>query len=160
MGFGTIVRQAVCLGLSFLCIGAAGLNDDSDSNSATRTGTIILDVRGFRNGDGKARVAVFSNKDGFPSDNEKARFLMIQAIIDSACSVRFLDIPYGNYAVSLFHDENNNGKLDTTWYGLPKEGIGISSNAQSRYGPPSFEDARFALTADSLKLDIQIRYLR
>jgi uncharacterized protein (DUF2141 family) len=31
----------------------------------------------------------------------------------------------GDYAISVFHDENSNGKLDRNFMGMPKEGVGI-----------------------------------
>lgn len=48
----------------------------------------------------------------------------------------------GNYAILVFHDENNNGELDTNFFGLPKEGVGNSTNYR---GIPSFEKLCFTL---------------
>jgi uncharacterized protein (DUF2141 family) len=51
-----------------------------------------------------------------------------------------LQLPKGAYAVSAFHDVNNNGKLDTNPFGMPKEPYGFSNNARGTFGPPSIED--------------------
>jgi len=55
--------------------------------------------------------------------------------------VVFNDIPSGNYAISVYHDVNENGKLDMNFLGIPKEGFGFSNDAMGTFGPPSFEKA-------------------
>jgi uncharacterized protein (DUF2141 family) len=55
----------------------------------------------------------------------------------------FKNIPAGEYAISVFHDANGNGKLDTNFIGMPKEGVGASNDAMGSFGPPSFEKAKF-----------------
>jgi uncharacterized protein (DUF2141 family) len=58
-------------------------------------------------------------------------------------------LPAGAYAISLFHDENGNGKLDTNVVGLPTERYGFSRDARGRMGPPAYADAVFELQADT-----------
>jgi uncharacterized protein (DUF2141 family) len=47
----------------------------------------------------------------------------------------------------LYVDSNKNEKLDTNFFGIPKEQFGFSNNAKGRFGPPSFESASFELDA-------------
>jgi len=49
----------------------------------------------------------------------------------------------GKYAVSVFHDENSNGKLDTNFLGIPREGVGASNNAKGHFGPRNSARQRF-----------------
>ena len=65
----------------------------------------------------------------------------------------------GTYAVSTFHDENSNGKLDTNLLGIPTEGVGASNNAKGHFGPPKFDDAKFRFEGGRLDLKIAIDYL-
>ena len=65
----------------------------------------------------------------------------------------------GTYAVKLFHDANDNGRLDTNWIGIPKERFGFSNNAMGRFGPPDFDAVRFALDGPRLELEIETRSL-
>ena len=60
----------------------------------------------------------------------------------------FENIPEGTYAVSIFHDENNNDKLDSNFIGIPKEDYGCSNNAKGFMGPPKWKDAKFELNSD------------
>ncbi len=52
------------------------------------------------------------------------------------CSVTFENIPAGVYAVSIFHDENDNGKMDSNFKGIPKEDYKSSNEAFDFMGPP------------------------
>jgi len=71
-------------------------------------------------------------------------------------TVVFENLKPGHYAVSTFHDENDNEKLDTNFFGIPKELYGFSNNAKGSLGPPSFDKARVKIEADK-KLTIDLR---
>lgn len=64
----------------------------------------------------------------------------------------------GLYALAVYHDENNNHRLDRTLIGLPAEGYGFSNDAPVRLGPPSFSAARFAVQPGDNPVAIRLRY--
>ncbi len=51
----------------------------------------------------------------------------------------YLKIPQKLIAISVVEDTNNNGKLDATFVGFPKEPWGVSNNAPAH--APSFVEA-------------------
>jgi uncharacterized protein (DUF2141 family) len=53
------------------------------------------------------------------------------------------DLPDGTYAAGVYQDENDNGKLDSGFMGIPKEPYGFSGKSHGFFGPPHFEDASF-----------------
>lgn len=69
----------------------------------------------------------------------------------------FADIPSGKYSIRLFHDENNNRKMDTNLMGIPKEGYGFSNNAKGTFGPPAYEKTLFDCDTNKT-LEIQLTY--
>jgi uncharacterized protein (DUF2141 family) len=71
----------------------------------------------------------------------------------------FREIAPGRYAVSVYHDENSNGKLDTNFLGIPREGVGASNNARGHMGSPKFDAAAFPFAGGRLNLTITINYL-
>lgn len=75
-------------------------------------------------------------------------------IRDGKASIRFEEVPYGIYAVKVFHDENSNGKLDTNFVGFPTEGFGFSNDAMGKFGPPSFEQAAFGIESKKILISI------
>ena len=68
------------------------------------------------------------------------------SIANNSCSITFEDVPEGIYAVSYVHDENDNGKMDTNFVGIPKEDYGCSNNAKGFMSAPKWEDAKFELS--------------
>jgi len=61
--------------------------------------------------------------------------------------MRFLDLPEGEYAIAVYHDANGNGKMDSNLMGIPTEDYAFSNNAVGKMGPPSYDQAKFALPA-------------
>lgn len=132
----------------------------SASGARDGAGTIVLEIRGFRNPAGQAGVLLFSSARGFPGDERMAAARRFAPIDRDACRVRFEDIPYGSYAVSVFHDENSSGRLESSLFGIPREGVGTSGNPGFRFGPPRFSDASFVLDSPQRTISITLRYLR
>jgi uncharacterized protein (DUF2141 family) len=71
--------------------------------------------------------------------------------------VTFDAVPTGGYAVSVLHDENEDGKTAVNLLGIPSEGVGVSRNIRKMMGAPSFADARFRLESN-LTQPITIQY--
>jgi uncharacterized protein (DUF2141 family) len=83
---------------------------------------------------------------------------MVLKIQESQARCDFEDIPPGTYALAVIHDENMNGKLDTNWLGIPKEGYGFSNDARASLGAPAFSDASFQYDGQNLDFTISLRY--
>jgi hypothetical protein len=66
--------------------------------------------------------------------------------------------PPGRYAVIAFHDENDNGRLDESPWGVPTEGYGFSNDAQGFLAAPSFEAAGVMLDAGDSAVTISLIY--
>ncbi len=113
----------------------------------------------MRNAKGQVLCALFSSPVGFPKNSDKAAAHAKSEISHGRAVCQFSGITAGTYAVSVFHDENSNGKLDTNILGIPREGVGASNNAKGRFGPPKFDAASFQFPGGRLDLRITINYL-
>jgi len=129
------------------------------AENASDAGTVTVEVRGLRSGLGRVIIALYGSDDGFPSRFEKALKKVTVEIRDGRASARFEGIAPGRYAVCAVHDENGNGRTDTNFIGIPREGVGVSNNVRSRIGPPDFDDAVFVHGAGPTVLEILLRYL-
>ena len=116
-------------------------------------------VVGLHNNDGEVDCALFGSADGFPGDSSKAGKTTKSKIVNGQAVCIFADVVPGDYAVSVFHDENSNGKLDRNFIGMPKEGVGASNDAAGHFGPPKFDDARFSYKGGRSVLAIHVKYL-
>lgn len=103
---------------------------------------ITVNVEGASSNDGKIFLALYKVKANFLKQPFKD---LKSEISNEGCEVTFEDLPAGIYAVSIFHDENNNGKMDTNFMGIPREDYGCSNGAKGFMGPPKWEDAKFEL---------------
>src|SRR5262249_2772539 len=117
---------------------------------------IHVEITGLRNDMGQVHCALYSSPDGFPKDSKKAVAHVTSAISHQHAVSEFSGIAPGSYAVSVFHDENSNGKLDANFMGIPREGVGASNNAKGHLGPPKFHDAAFHFLDNRLDLQITI----
>jgi len=125
----------------------------------SQNGEIVINISGLRSDKGKCLLYLFNNKKGFPNDAGKAINTAKGSILNGKATIVLKDIPDGEYAIGVIHDENGNGKMDTNFLGMPKEGVGVSNNAKGHFGSPSYEDSKFRLNRKSLIMTITIKYL-
>jgi len=129
-----------------------------EPNDSGNRGTLNVEVRGFRNLSGTVQLTLFKTAEGFPN-NSKLAYKTASVPISEGIAVIILDeIPFGFYAVGVFHDENSNKKMDANFLGAPKEGYGASNDARGILSPPSFEDAKFFMNSEKLKITIMMVY--
>ena len=114
-------------------------------------------VQGVHNSHGQVACALFNSAEGFPSEQDKAIVGQVLRARAGTVEFQFEDVPPGKYAVTVLHDENENGKLDTNLLGMPREGYGVSGNAYRRFAPPRFPDALVDL-GPGVTLVIPVRY--
>jgi len=71
-------------------------------------------------------------------------------------NIEVVDIPAGSYAISVFHDLNDNLELDTNFIGIPKEPYGFSG-PMGKFGPPKFDTAAVPLEAGDNTISIELK---
>ncbi len=120
---------------------------------AQETYSITIDFSGMKSDKGDVYVALYNSEDSFLKTPVKGEIVKIN---DKKAVAVFKDITTGTYAISAFHDENDNKKMDTKIFGIPKEPIGISNDAKGFFGPPKFNDAKFTVNKD-ISLAITIK---
>jgi len=108
---------------------------------------------------GTVDCALFDAPKGFPVDVlHSAMRVMVMKVPSSKARCDFEGIPPGTYALVVLHDENMNGKVDTNWIGIPKEGYGFSNDAKASFSAPSFQDASFLYDGQMLEMTINLHY--
>ena len=120
--------------------------------------SLDLDVTGLRSVKGNVLICLTANPKAFPdcSRDPAARTLTVKAT--NASALHFSDLTPGTYAVSLIHDENGNGKLDTSLM-IPREGFGFSRNPAIGFGAPKFGAAKFAIGNGEVEQTVKMKYM-
>ena len=116
------------------------------STSAQEKHTITLNFQGMKSDKGNLYVAIYNKEDNFLKKAIKGTIIKIE---NKKATVTLKEIPSGIYAVSAFHDSNDNKKMDTNFIGIPKEPTGMSNDAKGFMGPPKYKDAKFNVTKDT-----------
>jgi uncharacterized protein (DUF2141 family) len=124
----------------------------------SQKGDLHINIRGINSEEGNIKVALYikDNEKGFLKDLDLSIRKKIVIIKNKQAGVSFSDLPYGTYAVSLFHDINNNNILERAPIGYPIEPYGVSGNKQT-LGPPKFDDCKFVINSPDKHLNIDLR---
>jgi uncharacterized protein (DUF2141 family) len=115
------------------------------------TGTVEVAVTGFQGDGGRGLVALFLGARGWPNDQALAFGRAVLPIRDGQVVATFEGVPSGPFAVSAFHDGDDDRVLDTGLFGIPSEDYGFSRGARGSFGPPGFEAARLDLAPGETK---------
>jgi uncharacterized protein (DUF2141 family) len=126
-------------------------------SAAAPTAAVEVDLTGLRNHRGTVHACLTRNPKHFP-DCKGDPAALKQSIQADGSRVNFRDVPPGRYALSVFHDENSNQKLDT-FLGIPREGFGFSRNPVIRVGPPRFDKVSIELTPGLARTSVRMQYL-
>jgi len=121
---------------------------------AQNENNLTVNISGIDEIKGNLFVYLYSQSDGFPTNLKKAVNYKEVKVSSKNIKVQFYNINNGNYAVSVYHDLNSNNKIETNFWGIPKEPVGVSNNVESNLGPPDFEAEPINFYGDTI---IEIR---
>jgi uncharacterized protein (DUF2141 family) len=172
------------LGLPALARAAAfGAAAGTSFQAMAQVSDLTVEVSGLRNYNGQVVLMLWPNSDEsakFP-DASKVQYRDERGVENPVCdfprvaicrrvieslqsltvSYKFESVPEGDYAVFVFHDENNNGILDRGLFKRPLEARGYSGVLPEDVSPVAskikFERARFTLNG-SKTITIGLRY--
>jgi len=139
-------------GCKAFLVGAALLASFQVS-SATLT-VIISDVRSDI---GVLNIGIYDNKNDWlgSSTVQKRSLTVLEHNVGGVVTTSF-EVEPGEYAISVHHDDNDNGKMDTNFIGIPKEPTGLSNGAVPKFGPPKYKDAAFRVGNEDLEMPIKL----
>lgn len=104
---------------------------------------------------GKIRVALYNSAQGFP--DQSCLWCQVLPAREGRVKVVFVDLPPSDYAISVYHDINNNAKLDTNFASVPIEPYGFSRETRGIFGPPSFANASFTIGVQSITEEVKLK---
>jgi uncharacterized protein (DUF2141 family) len=136
---------------------------------SSRASNLRVVIDGVRSDSGTIMVGLYDSSEGFAAAikhateagllNDKGRRVGMALLAAAGTqSIVFAELPPRRYAVIVFHDENDNGRLDENGWGVPTEGYGFSNDAQGFLGAPSFAAAAVALDGEDRSIAIPLIY--
>jgi uncharacterized protein (DUF2141 family) len=117
-------------------------------------------VSGLRGAAGQVLASLFTNAKGFPSEHVHAFQKHRVGITNGVAEIAFTNIPPGDCAIAVCHDENANGDMDLSLFGRPREGHATYRDARRRFGAPRFRDAAFTVGTNAVEVEVEMSYPR
>lgn len=134
-------------------IAIAGARADAQEN--TGDGVITIHVNGLINDKGNMNCTLCSSPDGYPSDCKNKE--VVKAPVHGGNSdCVFPHKPPGDYAATVFHDEDSSGKFKRNLIGIPKEGFGFSNNYRPTVRAPTWDEGKFNFPGGDKTITIHI----
>lgn len=120
----------------------------------SQNNSLIINVTNIKPETGIIRVAIYNDTDKWLEEKKEIRVVTIGAT-KSEIKIYISDLPFGEYAVSIYQDENSNGKCDKSFFGIPIERIGFSNNIIPKLFKPTFRECKFSIPTRS-PINIQL----
>jgi uncharacterized protein (DUF2141 family) len=116
---------------------------------------LYVTVSNVRNSHGHIRLAVCTPQTFLRADcpfqaSAPARVGSVTLCVE--------DVAPGVYAVQVFHDEDDSGRIRRSFLGIPEEGFGFSNDASVLFGAPHFTDAAFRVTPDGGTVSLHLQH--
>lgn len=117
---------------------------------------ITITVQDIRNDKGKIAALAFVKADGFP---DRVAFAKAQVQVNArkgTVTLVLKNVPEGNVALTVLHDEDGDGKLKRNIIGIPGEGVGMTGKPLGNRAP-KFEEAVIEIKGNQ-KHEITLKY--
>ena len=139
---------------------APRFTDVADPNADPLHARLVVTVYGIGDDSegavgGRINLGLFDESDNWltADDIPIVRVVPTLGHVD-AMSIEIADVPVGIWAVSLYHDLNQDNQLQRGMLGLPAEPWGTSNNAIGVMGPATFEQASFEVRSPETRIEI------
>jgi uncharacterized protein (DUF2141 family) len=129
------------------------LSQSADSLSGFGKLTVI--IKGFENETGDCRFALDNSEEVYERD-DSVWIGKELPIVNKEVVVTIDSLEFGEYAIRVFHDENEDDVVNTNILGIPTEDYGYSNDASGWFGPPSWEKAKFIFDKPEMTIQIDI----
>ena len=121
-------------------------------------GDIKVFVIGLHNNSGIVKIGLYNTKESYSSRGLLPAFRSAKVDAkEKGVEYTFFQVPYGEYTIKLFHDENINQKVDKNALGIPKERYGFSNNPKVFLGLPDYKKSKFVLASKEIVLAIKVK---
>ena len=124
--------------------------------STAQAADLTVTVENVPSAKGKLSLGLYKKGDAFPDG--KASYEVDVPAVQGHVIYTFKDLPPGRYALTGFHDENNNGKMDYTFIGIPKEGFFFSNDASPKLSAPSFDACAITVADKPIAITVHIQH--
>ena len=114
------------------------------SFNETKIGEINIVIPNLKVMKGKIQIGLYNTKESFPKIGKEYKTFRVK-VEDATFNYTIKNLPPGEYAIALYHDENSDGVCNSNFFGVPTESYGFSNNIKPFLSAPSFQETKFSL---------------
>lgn len=130
------------------------------SSSISSAQNVELEVSGLRSAKGSVIVGVFKDHESYKKEIPFKSFKFNKNNISNGSLTLNLELEEGIYGITFLDDENDNGKMDYNYIGIPKEGFGFSDFIHKGVVKPHFDNFKQKVIKNQTnKFHIQVKYM-
>ena len=108
----------------------------------TNNPQLIIKISNIEKTKGEIKVGIFNTDRNFLKEGAAIRNYSVKVDKNTAV-LTITDLPKGEYAVSMYHDENSDNECNRNFIGIPKEAYGFSNNIKPKMSAPKYNDCKF-----------------
>jgi uncharacterized protein (DUF2141 family) len=120
-------------------------------------GVLQLQLENIETFSGRIQIAIFDNEQAFEEKGKPVWNKVIHELESATIVLELDDIPFGIYAVALYHDLNDNDQLDKNSFGIPTEPYAFSNNPKVKWKAPSFTESKFHFSKTNQRLQLTLK---
>lgn len=106
---------------------------------------LTVEITNVASEEGQIILAIYNSSENY---DKRIAFQEVKFKPEIDTVIFETNVPDGEYLVMLVHDINNNGKLDTSFIGMPKEPVGLS-NYDGKGIPGKFKKHKFSVNENT-----------
>ena len=108
------------------------------SQAQSDFGSIEITISTTTSDEGVVQVLIFDQEKGWPESLDNAWKIVTLPIEKGSARKTFINVPTGNYAITVFHDHDEDGLIRKNKIGYPIDSFGFSKNPSLFFGIPPF----------------------
>ncbi len=126
------------------------------SFSPPGSGRLNISIENINAPKGVIWVGIYNSPDNFLI-KERSILKKIKVNHTGSAHITIPSLPYGEYAIALFHDINENGTLDNNYFGVPSEPYAFSGRIKSKWRLPYYKEVKFFFWQKNNNLKLKLK---
>ena len=120
-----------------------------------RSATVQVVVEGVRNTRGHVRIGLCTKSEFL---GEQCRYHAVVPARPGRVMATIGDVVPGTYAVAIYQDIDDSGRLKRNFLGLPREDIGFSRDPSLGLGPPGFDASAIRIGDPGARIVVNLHH--
>ena len=98
---------------------------------------------------GEIKVGIFNTDTHFLKEGYALKNYSVK-VENNTAILTITDLPKGEYAVTMYHDQNSDNECNRNFIGIPKEPYAFSNNIKPKMAAPKYNDCKFTLSENKI----------